>query len=439
MQPHPNLKIRFSSPGSGFSGNAVNSAMHRRNALISYCAEDGSVFQFSGWYDAGGHIWLAMRKNNGAWVSTDSGFRNSISDAHNSLAIAVDGRGYLHAAWCRHDHHLHYAAAPQPLSLKLEERHFPGSREAHVTYPEFFIQSTGDLILLYRRGSSGNGDILLDRYDCRSERWVRLHDRLIDGESRMSPYWQACLDHSDRLHISWCWRDTSDASTNHDICYLRSTDASCTAFEDAAGKPVHLPCSCSFDPAVRIPTGQSLVNQTAMTADKEGNPVIISMWGNGDDFDYRILRFDKEAWNVYSLGRRPSHSAFSGKGTLDLSFARPEILSADDGFLLILRDQSSGQSACLLPCRFENGRLFTEAPVPLVSGPLGVWEPLYDPVRWRTLGILSLFIQKQSYSRDISWRRPLRMIFSLMKQTDRTSPIHIADIRFDMPEKEEHI
>ena len=69
-----------------------------------------------------------------------------------------------------------------------------GSNEDKVTYPQFFNLPDGRLLFLYRDGSSGNGNLTINRNDPATQAWQRLHDVLIDGQNQRSVYWQATVD-----------------------------------------------------------------------------------------------------------------------------------------------------------------------------------------------------------------------------------------------------
>ena len=75
--------------------------------------------------------------------------------------------------------------------------------EAHVTYPEFYKMSNGDLLFLYRDGSSGHGNLVINRYDIHLQKWQQVQSNLIDGEGQWNAYWQACVATRGVFHISW--------------------------------------------------------------------------------------------------------------------------------------------------------------------------------------------------------------------------------------------
>lgn len=46
--------------------------------------------------------------------------------------------------------------------------------EQSVTYPEFYRKSDGNLVFVYRDGSSGNGDCVVNEYDLKTKQWSRI-------------------------------------------------------------------------------------------------------------------------------------------------------------------------------------------------------------------------------------------------------------------------
>ncbi len=94
---------------------------------------------------------------------------------------------------------------------------------------------------MYRDGSSGAGQRILNRYDEETQRWSRLLSQpLFDGEGRMSVYLHGPVNGPDGyFHFVWMWRDTPMGSTNHDLSYARTRDF--TRWETVEGQPLSLP------------------------------------------------------------------------------------------------------------------------------------------------------------------------------------------------------
>jgi hypothetical protein len=115
-----------------------------------------------------------------------------------------------------------------------------GRDERSVTYPEFHTLAGGGMLFLYRDGGSGRGNLVVNRYDAATGKWMRLQDNLISGEGKRSAYWQAAVDGQGTMHVSWTWRESPDVASNHDIAYARSRDGGVT-WEDSTGRALALP------------------------------------------------------------------------------------------------------------------------------------------------------------------------------------------------------
>ena len=173
--------------------------------------------------------------------------RDSVKDAHNIISMMIDGEGYMHVSFDHHGHPLNYCRSIAPGSLELGDKMpMTGVDEGNVTYPEFYPLSGGDLLFVYRSGSSGRGNLVMNRYSLKEHKWTRVQDILIDGENKRNAYWQLYVDEKGTIHLSWVWRETWHVETNHDICYARSFDNGVTWYKTSGERyePVsytHLP------------------------------------------------------------------------------------------------------------------------------------------------------------------------------------------------------
>ncbi|MDR2414125.1 MAG: BNR repeat-containing protein [Odoribacteraceae bacterium] len=375
----------------GWSNNSVNAVVFRKNSLVTL----GDT-QFIAYYTPAGVVALGKRHvKDKRWTIRETAYRGRVSDAHNVISIMVDGNGYLHAAWDHHGNALRYARGVAPGSLELgEERPMTGENEGNVTYPEFFRLPDGNLAFMYRDGSSGNGNLVMNRYDTGSGRWSRLHSNLIDGEGRRNAYWQACVDATGVIHLSWVWRETWDVATNHDLCYARSRDGGAT-WENSRGQAYALPVRASTaEYACRVPMNSELINQTSMCADDEGRPRIATYWkeGEGGVPQFRVAWLDDAGeWRVNDLGFRSTPFSLRGGGTKRVPVSRPQVV-AGKALQVIFRDEERGNRVSIARCDDLAGNAWSVRD--LTSFPVGSWEPTYDTELWRARGILHLFVQR---------------------------------------------
>lgn len=211
----------------GWAKNSVNTVIFRHNSLVTV-----KDTQFVAFYDGEGSLVLGKRRlGDTTWQLKTTTYKGNTADAHNAISLIADGDGYLHVSWDHHNNPLRYCRSVSPGSLELTEKMpMTGVNEGKVSYPEFYKMPDGNLLFLYRDGASGNGNLVIHRYDTRKKEWSQVQQDLIDGEHQRSAYWQACMDDKGTLHLSWVWRESPDVASNHDICMpVQQT-------EDAPGK-----------------------------------------------------------------------------------------------------------------------------------------------------------------------------------------------------------
>ena len=384
----------------GLSSNAINVSSFRKQAITSYI-EKNTVIQFCAFYNKIGEVIIARRHLPSVrWDIIHTHIFNNMNDAHNGLSIIVDGNKTLHICVPVHNKQLRYYQMDE--NLNLSKKSMIGSLEDQATYPEFYRQKSGNLLFLYRNGSAGSGNVVLNQYDTENQRWIRLHDNVIDGENQCSPYWQACVDHKDRLHISWCWRRTSDVQTNFDLCYIVSCDASCRQFMNDKQKILPLPITKSSEGITicPIPENSMLINQTSMTVNTKDHPYIISIYRQNKTVQYHLHFLENGFWHHRNLHLRHSDFSLSGRGTKKLPCARPQILADDQYIYLLLRDQERNNWISL--ARIEG--IQTQI-TNLYSINMGQYEPLYDSQLWSDCHVLHLFVQKCTYVEDHTLKR----------------------------------
>lgn len=389
--------------GVGFAANAINTLPFRKNALTTFFPKFGTAVQFAVWYDVYGRIVVSVAKR-GKWQNFPTQFFNDVQDAHNCVSIAVDGDGFLHLAWCRHNGTLGYARSIKPLTAKFAEAEVIGTDEDKTTYPEFYAQPSGNLLLLYRQGGSGRGRLVLNRYIRKDRLWQRLYDNLIDGADKESPYWQACTDYKGRLHLSWCWRENNNVCSNHDICYMQSTDETCTQFTDIAGKIAELPQTPdNAEPICKVSQNCGLINQTSMTTDEKGNPYIATFWRQNGVLQYMLLFADGGNWQVTDTRIRHTTEIVDGLGTQKLPCARPQILvfhrHGKRKIMLLMRDDEYGGKLVLARVKIKGNATMCGYDV-LTNIALGEYEPMYDISLWQKKHRLAIFVQYAYYKPD---------------------------------------
>ncbi len=241
--------------------------------------------QYLAYYDAGHNLVVASRKIDSA------GFRRQILptqvgwDSHNFVTMALDAAGHLHVAGNMHTSAMTYfrtTVAGDIGSLVKVPNLVSAAKENSATYPEFITTPAGVLNFFYRQGSSGNGVWYADAYDSRptARTWSALYagQPLFGSEGSVNAYFNGpVLGPDGRYHFVFMWRDTPDASTCHDIGYLRSQGPDLNAWENAAGEIASLPVVQSsigigVDP---VPVKQGLINMSQTVGfDSQGRAVV---------------------------------------------------------------------------------------------------------------------------------------------------------------------
>ena len=378
-----------------WAGSSVNVLANQSSTLFT-----ASDAQYAAFYDADARLVLAKRPlGSEAWQTQVTSYTGNVADAHNTVALAVDGAGYLHVAWDHHAQPLNYARGTAPGSLELGPKQpMTGTLENLVTYPMFFRQPDGGLLFLYRDGRSGRGNIVLNRYDAIARTWRRLHDNLIDGEGARSAYLAATLDANGTLHLAWIWRDSPDVATNHDICYAKSADGGVT-WTTSTGAPLALPLTAATaEYALKIPQNSRLMNSPAITTDAAGRPYITSYWAppGGDIPQFHVVRHDGKAWSVTQVTQRTQPFELRGAATKRPPISRGSILTRQSPagtveFHLIYRDdERGGRIVAVSTNDLAKPDWRTRE---LTTTSVGAWEPTVDPVAWANFGEAHLLVQ----------------------------------------------
>lgn len=394
VRPQAQSGVTEKTVGRGWARNAVNTAVFRRNSVVSHQDQ-----QYTAYYDSTGHVVLAKRTlPAGSWQVKRTAFKGNIRDAHNVISLMADGEGYLHISWDHHGNPLRYSRSVAPGSLDLlPPMPMTGRDEKNVTYPEFYRMPDGDLLFLYRSGSSGKGNLVLNRYRVKDKSWNQVQDVLLDGEGERNAYWQAALDEKGTFHLSWVWRETGDVASNHDIGYARSRDGGQT-WEKSTGEAYRMPITqATAEYALRIPQRSELINTTSMSADGQGNPYIATYWRPAGTTvpQYQLVYHNGRQWQTVQVSQRRQPFSLSGGGTKKIPISRPQILVHQQGrrrkAYLVFRDVERGDKVSVSAC--DDLAKGTWTVQDLTSYGVGHWEPTYDTELWKEKKQLHLFVQ----------------------------------------------
>ena len=376
--------------GEGWSGTTVNTVVFRKNSVVSY-----KQYQYAAYYDSSGIVILAKRiRGTDKWEIKKTSLTGNIRDAHNSISIMTDGEGYLHVAWDHHNNPLNYTKSKTPGSLEMiAPQQMTGNNETRLTYPEFYKLANGDLLFLYRDGSSGNGNLVLNRYHTTSKTWTRVNSNLLDGEGERNAYWQACIDAQGTFHISWVWRETPDVASNHDLCYAKSEDGGETWMRSDR-KIYDLPINAENAEYIhKIQQASELINATSMTTDEKGLPYIATYWRPpGTNVpQYHIVYFDGEKWHARQVSTRTTPFTLSGGGTKKIPISRPQVVVKGKQVIVVFRDIEREHKLSLFVCDDVTKNICRTIDLTDIS--IGQSEPSYDTELWHLNKDLHLFLQ----------------------------------------------
>jgi hypothetical protein len=263
-----------------------------------------------------------------------------------------------------------------------------------VTYPQFYALADGDLLFVYRDGRSGSGDTMLNRWDAKRGTWHAVAHPLITGEGARNAYVNLfAIDARGGWHLSWVWRESPDVASNHDIMYAFSPDQGHT-WRSSDGRAYTLPITAkSAEIAWAVPQAHELINQTSMTADDAGHPMVATYWrAEGSEVpQFHLVWHDGSRWRDNQVGTRSQPFRLSGGGTKRIPVSRPLVIAGKGAVHVIFRDEERGPGISVATSADAAHAVWRVRT--LSSTPVGQWEPTHDAVAWQRDGKLYLFVQ----------------------------------------------
>jgi hypothetical protein len=443
----PDVVVQFNQvndgdvAASGYAyadGSSINTVSFIRSALLTVSNQQFMVYygrhQTKASYPDNNTLWVARRTlGSNDWQVARTTFKaDNIGDGHDVAVFGIDGAGFMHLSWGMHCGNLHYARSTAPVTGSGPLAFTPDlgakgmtGKEVAVTYPQFIAQTNGDLLFLYRVGSSGGGDTWLNHWSVASQTWNNVNVRRGAGIPFIKGNWSGvdnynaypsmpCTDEAGNLYLIWCWRETPAFQSNHDLLFAQSPDGGVT-WRRFDGRTYDLPISKSGEHGhpnaaaqiIRaIPQNYSLINQAGMCLDAANTPVAATWWApatatNNYRRQYMVLFPNADGiWQVRQIsqrinepvGVRPSDSAVRELG-------RPVVICDRQNRLLVLyRDNTRNNGlkvACSQPFdRDPERRHWTT--VVLTTDNLGSYEPVIDLARWQRDNMLDILYQASS-------------------------------------------
>jgi hypothetical protein len=325
-------------------GGYLNGESFQQDGIVSY-----NGYQYAAFWNSSRHVVLARRPlPSGAWSTFEfNDYSLSADDAHNTISIGIcPGDGTLHLSFDHHSNNLHYRKSVAGIvtnpgtatwaasSFSAVTSSLVGSTTvALVTYPRFVTEPDGNKMLFEARiGASGSGDEYLWEYDCATHAWTSFGMYVYGtGDSiNAYPHGLSYTRGGARLHMSWCWRETPDASTNHDLLYIYSDDNGRT-WKNNTGNMVAttgLSYVTKNSPGIKVWTinqNRGLINQEHIAIDATGRiHVLLSHMPDAQaaDTDFTSARTKSQffdywrstggTWSKIAMGL-PVVASFRGK------------------------------------------------------------------------------------------------------------------------------
>lgn len=364
---------------------------------------DGTTQYVSWWGHADQQLWLAKRTlGSRSWTTQDTGLAGTPTDVHNALSMAVDGSGRLHVAGDVHNNPLKVwngsaagdiAMASWPLTAPVVGGNT--TLEADSTYPQFVRLTNGDILLFFRAGGgSGDGQTTLYKWVDASDDWVEVHEALIQDSTASAYLFDPAIDSQGRVHISWCWRETTDPITNHDLCYAYTDDGG-TTWRKTDGSAYTLPITQSnAEEAWNIAQSVGLLNSQGMCTDSNDRPMICGYWDvNGDGkSQYSVVYWNGSAWAISTIGGETGNYVAANPDTDYYELSTPWIGHKDGRTFVVFRSDARGLGPWV--ARSDSATLASWTVTPMTHEDLANWAPAVDHKRWSDAGVLSLYYQR---------------------------------------------
>ncbi len=262
-------------------------------------------YQLVAYFDASRQMSVAVRQigdiNGGPWI-----YHKLPSflgwDAHNSITAAFDEKGHIHIVGNLHANPLIYfrSSSPyDPRTLKQVDVMISKSTEQQMTYPKFFQGFNNQLFFKYRLGTSNKGKWYYISWNNVLSKWENVHkNSVLDGEDVRSVYpFGPVFGPDGYAHITYVWRETPIASSNHDLSYAKSQDL--INWKSANGEPIDLPIKLDngeiIDP---IPMHGGLLNgRTPIGFDSEKRVLVTyQKYDKNGNTQVYLKRYESNGW-----------------------------------------------------------------------------------------------------------------------------------------------
>lgn len=429
----------YNFPSVTFSVPTVHGVTFQQDGAVTY-----KGWQYAAYYQSFnngtrniGRVSVGRRAlPGGTWQTfTFSDYDFTTIDSHNDVVIGICAEdGSIHLSFDHHVNTLRYrrsiaGLANQPTTTAWNASQFGPTLDrftgttalTQVTYPRFIPTPAGKLLFTYRSGSSGGGDEVLFEYSGITGTWTRVGQyttrsgsytgTFASGTDRNAYFDMTVFDSSGRLHATWCWRETPDASSNHDLMYAYSDDVGRT-WRNQLGAQIAVAGSSFIgvnSPGIigwSIPQSRNYINNSAMTSDSQGRVHVVA-W-------HLPAAEPNQAFDPAVTSKSRFHHYWRGtdgiwrRNPTTLTGSRAKLAADDDGRLFLMYgDASNLKIATASPSANPEVSPATSwntwSTLNLVGGALPAGKAVSvnlvtDTSRWDQDRILSLYAQETNVS-----------------------------------------
>ena len=220
-------------------GSTATGPDHAQDAVMVF---DDKVYV--AYYGRDGELKIARKPLAGCvWTTVTLPYTQTDPDAHRSANIAVSPNDRrIHIIWGLHADTLNYVVSKIDNAVDVSDAEFnadlfeprrdhlnPGDDLGRVTYPRFIVGNSDNLLVFWRRGGSGGGDTYVSEY--RNGSWSGQRGVIrgtsgedYQGSTTRNAYLNTVTSNGGQLHLTWTWRETSGATSNHDLMHAYSID-----------------------------------------------------------------------------------------------------------------------------------------------------------------------------------------------------------------------
>jgi len=284
-------QVATTNGGNGSDAlDGANFVSFTQNSIMTF-----NGYQYMCYWNAAYQVALARRKlPAGTWQELNlTDYTTTlahINDNHYNIAMGIcPNDGTIHLSFDQHSDVLHYRVSKPGMATNPDAADWSaasfqatrnylveGSSISMVTYPRFVMKPSGDMLMECRLGTSGNGDDYLWEYRASTGKWTSMGQYLNGTTVNENAYINGIhYDKAGKLHVSWVWRQTPDAQTNHDLNYIYSEDDGVT-WKNAAGTVVGtinvapVVMSSAGIKIMSVATNRGLINQESQAVDSQG-------------------------------------------------------------------------------------------------------------------------------------------------------------------------